>query len=79
MFSLLHCTRTGTWLRMGLVTMAVGESSNFDAGFIAMLRTFSDGILRWSVAGAPLSTVVKSVETEANQRTALAGRTSLWI
>jgi hypothetical protein len=69
------------WLRMGLVTMGVIESPNFDAGFIAMLRTFSDGILRWSVAGAPLSSVVKAVakfvmqaETEVNQRTALAGR-----
>ena len=71
------------WLRMGLVTMAVIESPNFDAGFISMLRTFCDGILRWSVAGAPLSSVVKAVakfmmqaETEANQRTALAGRSA---
>ena len=71
------------WLRMGLVTMAVTESPNFDAGFISMLRTISDGILRWSVSGAPLSSVVKIVakfmmqaENEANQRTALAGRTS---
>jgi hypothetical protein len=71
------------WSRMGLVTMAVIESPNFDAGFVSMLKTFCDGILRWSVAGAPLSSVVKAVakfmmqaETEANQRAALAGRSA---
>jgi hypothetical protein len=69
------------WLRIGLVVMSAIEGPNFDTGFISMLRTFTNGVLRWSAAGAPLSSVARAVakfmmeaEWEANQRTALAGR-----